>query len=68
MRKTFRNLLIAHGRTPERKNEGDMFIQAPKLLDFSALLEYREGEYRIVPSLDLTMKGTKSEVRGNAEA
>jgi hypothetical protein len=45
-----------------------MFVQAPRLLDFSALLEYREGEYRIVPSLDLTVKGNKSEVRGIAEA
>jgi hypothetical protein len=68
MRKICKNLLIALGRTPERKNEGDMFTQAPKLLDLSALLDYREDKYPILPSLDLVVKGTKSEVRGIAEA
>jgi hypothetical protein len=45
-----------------------MIIQALKLLDFSGLLEYRPGEYFILPSVDLTVNGTRKEVRGIAEA
>ena len=45
-----------------------MTRHAKKLLDFSGLMEFRVGEYITVPSVNLTVKGTRNEVHGFAEA